>query len=221
MWQAYLVRTNKNIIDIYGVLFKMRKMNTKAAFILLSCALSPLMISTAHADAKSDEKANLKACEVKICGLVVNKKAEGENVSCDLTKTWGNDELAKGMGDTMKWSWGDAQCSVNFNLPAQPMIDALGADKKELNTKPADVTCNIGSGDKKDALTFKMAPALVFEKGVVTSAKLGISDVKGPFMQRMTIKAAALVEKTSLFKGAAVKEVNKFLSKCPKKVAAK
>ena len=197
----------------------LQKLKNKAALIVLSSAIVPLMLVTAHADAKSDEKANLKACEIKICGLIANKKAEGANVTCDLKKTWGKEEIAKGsLGKSMKWSWGDAQCSVNFSLPAQAMIDALSADKKDLVTKPTDVTCQIGSGDKKDALQFKMAPQLSFEKGKVVSAKLGITDVKGPFMQRMTIKAAALIEKTSLFKGAAVKEVNKFIAKCPSKL---
>ncbi len=197
-----------------------QKIKNKAALVVLSCAIMPLMLTTAQADAKADEKANLKACEVKICGLVVSKAAESDNVTCDLTKTWGKEEIAKGsLGKSMKWSWGDAQCSVKFALPAKPMIEALKADKKDFATEPTDVTCHIGSGDKKDALTFKMAPELTFEKGKVVSAKLGITDVKGPFLQRMTIKAAALVEKTSLFKNAAVKEVNKFLAKCPSRVA--
>ncbi len=194
--------------------------NSKKFLIALSCAFLPMMISTAHADAKADEKANLKACEIKICGLIVTKKAEGDNVTCDLTKTWGKDEIAAGtVGKSMKWSWGDAQCSVNFALPAAPMLNALSADKAELVTKATDVTCQIGSGDKKDALKFKMAPKLNFEKGIVVDAKLGITDVTGPFMQRMTIKAAALIEKTSLFKKAAVKEVNKFILRCPKRLS--
>ncbi len=193
----------------------------KVLLLALSCAVLPVMATTAHADAKADEAVNLKACEIKMCGLIVSKKAEGDNVTCDLVKTWGKDEIAAGtVGKSMKWSWGDAQCSVKFALPAQGMIDALAADKKELVTQPTDVTCQIGSGEKKDALKFKMAPKLSFEKGKVIDAKLGITDVTGPFMQRMTIKAAALVEKTSLFKKAAVKEVNKFILRCPGKLKA-
>lgn len=176
---------------------------------------------TATTAAQADEAAVLKACEISLCKMISTKQAEGDNIKCDVTKTWGSKEISEGdIGKNLSWSWGDAKCSVNVELNRKSMATALTADKGNTSMAATPVTCLIGSGDAKDALNFTLAPSIDFEKGVATKVTLGLADIKGPFMQRVALKTAALIDKTNLFQGLMVKEVNKFITKCPHKVKA-
>ncbi len=196
----------------------MRNINVKPASLTLAAAFITAGLAGSPAFAAS-EKEILKACELKVCGLIASKQADGENISCDLTKTWGNKEISEGtLGKTMKWSWGDAKCSTKITLDRKAMVTALTADKGEAGISSTPVTCHIGSGDAKDALTFTLAPKLSFEKGQAVKVNLGLDNIKGPFMQRMALKTAALIDKTKLFQSPMLKEINKFIKRCPSQV---
>ena len=162
---------------------------------------------------------NLKKCERSICELIVNKSTDGGNISCDLTKTWGAKELQKGASQTkFKWSWGDASCHTKIDLTRAPLLKALGEPNYDLTLDPTNVDCTIG-GDEESKVSFTLAPTLNFEKGAVTKAQLGIDKIKGPFMKRMVLKSAQLMDKSKVLDGILAKEINKFITvKCPEKI---
>ncbi len=189
----------------------MKTINTLAALSLLGTLV---MTGSFTAHAEMSEKENLKKCELSICELIVKKQA-GDNIKCDLTKSWGAKELRKGASQgKIKWSFGDAQCHTKIDIARAPLLKALGDPAYDLKLAPTDVVCQVGKN--KDEVSFTLAPKLKFEKGAVVKANLGIDDIKGAFMKRMLLKSAQLIDKSSLLNGVITKEVNKFISKiCP------
>ncbi len=189
----------------------MKSINTLAAISLLGTVI---MTGSIAAHAEMSEKENLKKCELSICELIVKKQA-GDNIKCDLTKSWGAKELKKGASHgKIKWSFGDAQCRTKIDIARAPLLKALGDPAFDLKLAPTNVDCLVG--DDKDAVAFTLAPELKFEKGAVVKATLGIDNIKGPFMKRMVLKSAQLIDKSSLLNGVIAKEVNKFITKiCP------
>ena len=193
-------------------------MKSIQTFAVLVASAGFLVSGTLLAQADPSEKEKLKQCELSICELIVKKNADGGNISCDLTKTWGAKELKKGASQgKLKWSWGDAKCHTKVDLPRGPIIKALNDPSADVKLAPTAVECTIG-GSEKSEVSFTLAPSLHFEKGAVTKAQLGIDNIKGSFMKRMVLKSAQLMDKSKLLNGVMAKEVNRFIKKCPEQM---
>ena len=83
----------------------------------LTACTAFLIGGAAMAYANPSEKENLKKCELSICELVVKKQADGDNIACDLTKTWGAEELKKGASQgNITWNFGDARCHTKIDM---------------------------------------------------------------------------------------------------------
>ena len=50
------------------------------------------------------EEAAIKACDQRLCSILVHKNAKGEDPKCTLTKTWAKSKIKE--ADTHKLSWG-------------------------------------------------------------------------------------------------------------------
>lgn len=178
-----------------------------------------LVAATATARAEMSEKEILRQCEMSLCELIVKKEA-GANITCDLVKTWGAEDLKKGAEQgKMSWDWGDAQCRTRIDLDRTPLLSALNDEKFDLKLAPTPVNCTIGGGEKSE-VSFTLAPTLNFEKGEVKAATLGIGQIEGSLMKRIALQTAQLVDKSKLLDGVLAKEINKFIQeKCPKNMA--
>ncbi len=196
----------------------MKFMTSIKAFATITLFAASLVGGSMTALADAAEKANLKKCELSICELIVKKQADGGNISCDLTKTWGAKELEKGASaGKIKWSFGDARCQTKIDIKRAPLLKALADPSYDLKLAPTNVECQVGAD--KEKVSFTLAPALKFEKGAVTKASLGIDNIKGAFMKRMVLKSAQLIDKSSVLNGVIAKEVNKFITKkCPEQI---
>ena len=56
------------------------------------------------------EKVTRKACKAKICDIIATRDPAGEDISCDITKTWREEDIAKMLGGKIEWPWGKAVC---------------------------------------------------------------------------------------------------------------
>src|ERR1041384_409634 len=51
------------------------------------------------------EKVTRKACKAKICDIIATRDPAGEDISCDITKTRREEDIAKMLGDKIEWPW--------------------------------------------------------------------------------------------------------------------
>ena len=65
----------------------------------------PTEAAPAQGDAKTEltdeeraEKQARKACKIKICDILATKDPQGDDVSCDIVKTWRESDITKMLG---------------------------------------------------------------------------------------------------------------------------
>ena len=52
------------------------------------------------------EKEARKACKNKICDILATKNPQGDDVACDIVKTWREADITKIFGGRIDWPWG-------------------------------------------------------------------------------------------------------------------
>lgn len=165
-----------------------------------------------------DEQEAIKRCERKLCSTIVGKKVEGEDLECNLSKTWDGATIKNGEKTSVQWGFGDARCSVNLYIKRQEILYSL--TKKEHTAKvPAhDINCLIEFSGQENLISLKASPKLIFKDGKVEKLWINLSDIKGATAITSFIwTAAELEDKFGIFHKKMIKSVNKFIQdKCPK-----
>jgi hypothetical protein len=59
------------------------------------------------------------------------RSAKGEDLTCDLSKTWARSAIKSADQPTVTWGFGDARCSIRIHLALAQMADALAARGKD------------------------------------------------------------------------------------------
>ena len=72
-------------------------------------------------DEKAEKEAR-KACKAKICEIIATRDPTGEDVSCDITKTWREEDISKMLGGKISWQWGKAVCQSKLELPRASLV---------------------------------------------------------------------------------------------------
>ena len=70
------------------------------------------------------EKEARKACKMKICDIIASRDPSGEDVSCDIVKTWREEDIVKMLGGKIGWAWGKAVCQSRLEIKRKDL--ALG-----------------------------------------------------------------------------------------------
>ena len=65
------------------------------------------------------EKEARKECKKKICDIIATRDPNGEDVACDIAKTWREEDIVKMLGGKISWPWGKAVCQSKLELQAQ------------------------------------------------------------------------------------------------------
>lgn len=186
-------------------------------------ALSAVLAGASRAqDAAETEKQKLAACEREICTVLSEKKKEGADLSCDLTKTWQKEEIEKGAQEKkLTWGFGRARCNVKLALKRSDLVDALVQPEFTLKVAQQPVDCEIERNEEKYPIKMTLAPELKFKGGKVTEADLGVDNIEGTTLIKGVVWTAATLEQNfGLFQDDIVREVNKFVEKqCPKRLA--
>ena len=125
----------------------------QSALPLCGLAMGVSALSCAHAlEEQAGEKKALDACDRKLCTMLVEKNAAGEDLKCNLTKTWGKAAIKSAETQATKWGFGDARCTVQLNLSRAELVAALTAPDYKLKAAPHTVDCLIEDegGTKSD-----------------------------------------------------------------------
>ncbi len=167
-------------------------------------------------DPTPDEEKAVKACERKLCTMVLGRAATGPDLKCDVTKTWDRDTLKKGDSTSVSWGFGDARCSVDLTLSRADIIGALTAPKYTVQIPEHEVQCVVEQDGKPKTVEVRLAPKLKFKNGKADKIWINLAGVEGPTAVTATVNMAASLEDTlGLFHRGMLKSVNKFLhTKC-------
>lgn len=164
------------------------------------------------------EKAGRKACEAKICRLILDKPEPKGDLTCDLGRAWGKAKIKEGaQSKNIQWSFGDARCKLNVAIPQKAIINALTKPKFTFTADPHTVNCDVQTGGGIKPVRAVVAPKLKFEGGRVRKIWIGLKEIDGPaLLTGLVWTTAKLEDSLGIFHKDMVKEVNKFLHKtCP------
>lgn len=195
----------------------------------LTIALTLIGLAAATAAAQAltpspDEKAKLKACEQRLCGIINARKSSAETLDCNLDKTWDRTKIKKGAGTkALKWGFGDARCQLAVDIPQRMIVSALTAKKYSLKLAPQTVDCEVEMKEGVKPVKVTLAPKISFKDGKAYKAWLNVKDVNGPgSIKGLIVTTAKLEDSIGIFHSTIIKSINKFVhEQCPKKYSQK
>jgi hypothetical protein len=201
------------------------KLSSLAAGLLLASiiAASSAFAKSPRLEEPPGEKDNLLACEKRLCGLVVDRPASGDDLKCALAKTWPRDTVNAGAqaASHMPATLGDARCSLPLQLSRAAIVGAVSQPEYTFQFPQHTVTCDVVMDERIEKVYVTLAPKIVFANGEARKVWVNLKKVDGPGgIKAMVWAAASLEDKLGLFHKTMLKEINKFLhKKCPAKAA--
>lgn len=156
----------------------------------------------------------LKACEQKVCKMILEKKPIGDDLGCKVTKTWASSTIKGGESKKVKWGFGDARCSTSLNLSRADVIAALVEAEHTISVSNQTVRCEVEREGELEPVTAKASPRLEFKSGRADKVWINLEELDGPDDIKGTIWAAAKLEDTfGIFHKNMIKQINKFIYK--------
>lgn len=156
----------------------------------------------------------LKACEKRLCAMVLGKKPTGDDLACDIQKTWAKSSLEGGKSKGVSWGFGDARCTVDLKLKRRDIVAALTKPSHKVFVPAHQVDCVIERNGEIKPVTARLAPKLEFKDGKADKVWINLESIEGPDDVKSTVWTAAQLEDTlGVFHRPMIKSINKFLLK--------
>lgn len=193
-----------------------------------STPASPAETPTPAADANKPEmtpeeraeREARKACKVKICDILATKDPQGDDVSCDIVKTWREADITKMLGGRIDWPWGKAVCQSKLEIKRGQLVKAMTDANYEVDLPEQKVNCTLAQlkGGDPYAVEISIAPKVAFENGKAASAYVNWGEAKAPMLAYALIYAGTRLDNSTNVLGPEVtRMVNEFTSrKCKK-----
>ena len=174
-------------------------------------------------DEPANEREALKACEKKMCEIVVKKEATGADFACTLSKTWNRSKIQEGIEKKrLTWGFGDARCTIDVSAKRETILAAVSKAEHSVEFAPQTVKCQVERDKEVTEVSVTLAPKITFKNGKAEKAWLNVKDIQAPTIIKGAIWTAAQIEDNfGLFHGDMIAEINEFIGqKCPKAMAA-
>src|SRR5258706_6227070 len=127
------------------------------------------------------EKEVLKACEKRLCDIVVNKQPSGDDLTCKLSKTWAQSSIKDGIEKRkLSWSFGDERCTVDLTAKRDLILDAVTKPEHALELAPQTVKCEIERDKEITPINITLAPKVTFKNGNAEKAWLNVKSIEAP-----------------------------------------
>lgn len=172
--------------------------------------------AVAQAPEEQAEKEARKACEAKICDIVATRDPSGEDVTCDIVKTWHEEELVKAVGGRINWPWGGAMCQSKIALERTALAKAMSEPAYEMTmpTQTARCALDLKEGGDPYVVEISVAPRLKFENGKAIAGQVNWGKASAPVAIYPLIYAGtALDNSTNVLGPELVRVVNEFTAK--------
>ncbi|MGE3229505.1 MAG: hypothetical protein AB7J30_08710, partial [Hyphomicrobium sp.] len=184
-----------------------RLLSRAAAVLAALASVGP----AAALDEPPGEKRALKACEKRLCTMILEKPEEGADLTCDVQKTWAKSSLEGGKSKGVSWGFGDARCEVDLTLSRADLVSALTRPSFTVKIPAQHVHCILERDGEIKPVKARLAPKLEFKKGRAEKIWINLEDIEGPDDVKSTIWTAAQLEDTlGIFHRPLIKSINKF-----------
>jgi len=194
-----------------------------AAVLLGAVAIAMIGVPSTQAFEKPEnERDVLKACEKRLCEIIVKKEASGGDLVCALSKTWAKSSIKGGIEKrSLSWGFGDARCSVDLTAKRDVILGAVTKPEHALELQPHTVKCEVERESEITPINVTLAPKVTFKAGKADQAWLNVTAIEAPAVVKGAIWTVAQVEDTfGLFQSDMISEINEFIEeKCPKALA--
>src|SRR5262249_22904294 len=110
-----------------------------------------LLAATSYAlalEPKTGEARILEDCDRRLCTMILRKELTGEDLKCELTKTWAKSTIKGADSAELKWGFGDARCSVHLHISRASIVTAITAPKYKLWVPAHTAECIIEQNDE-------------------------------------------------------------------------
>ncbi len=164
----------------------------------------------------AEELAAGEACLRQICAVLEASPDKPEAITCDLSRTWSEEEISASIEKKLKvkWSLGSAQCGVKINVPSAKLSAVYGPGEHQLTLAKQPVSCTLKRGEKSYPVKFTLAPVLKMKDKKAVGASLGMTDIEAPAAIKAVLWSASKLDSAfSAFENSTIREVNKFLDR--------
>lgn len=171
-----------------------------------------------------DEKDKLKACERKLCDIVLSKSDKGGDYACTLGKTWSQSAIETGAKkSSVSWTFGDARCSVDVGLSRAVIVSAMAKPGFTIEAPEQRITCEVERSGEKKPINAVVAPRIEFKDGKAEKAWINLKSIDAPGdIKALASTLTKLHDKAGLFHGGTIKSINRLLHKtCAEEYGAK
>ena len=184
------------------------------------CVLVSLLSATplrALEPAPGEAKA-LEDCDRRLCTILLKKDVKGDDLKCDLTKTWARSTIKGADSPGLTWGFGDARCVVHLHITRALLVTALTAKAYKLWVPPHTAECVVEQSGQMKTIKATLAPKIEFKNGRVEKIWINLQGMEGTSSITGLLSAGAtLVDSTGLFHSQMIKEANKYIyTQCPK-----
>ncbi len=165
---------------------------------------------------EKDEKEARKACKMKICDIIATRDPDGDDVSCDIVKTWREEDIAKMLGGKIGWPWGKAVCQSKLELARKPLALAMSEAQYEIVMPAQTVRCTLAQKTEGEpyAIEVTMAPKVKFENGKAIEATINWGEATAPmFVYPLIYAGTGLDNSANVLGPEVVRMVNEFTTK--------
>jgi hypothetical protein len=162
------------------------------------------------------EKEARKACKKRICDIIATRDPNGEDVACDIVKTWREEDIVKMLGGKLSWPWGKAVCQSKLELKRRPLALAMSEASHEIVMPVQKVRCTLAQKADGEPYTVEvtLAPKVKFENGKATEASINWGEATAPLLIYPLIYAGTgLDNKTNVLGPEVVRMVNEFVTR--------
>jgi hypothetical protein len=162
------------------------------------------------------EKDARKACKIKICDILTTKNPVGDDVACDIVKTWREADINKMLGGKINWPWGKAVCQSRLEIAREALAKAMSEPAYEMVMPMQRVRCSLAQKHQGEpsAVEVAIAPKIAFENGKAVRATLNWGEASAPTLAYALIYAGTgLDNSTNILGPELVRMVNEFRTK--------
>ena len=162
------------------------------------------------------EKEARKECKRKICDIIATRDPNGEDVACDIVKTWREEDIVKMLGGKLSWPWGKAVCQSKLELKRNSLALAMSEAAHEIVMPVQKVSCTLAQKADGDPYTVEvtLSPKVKFENGKATEASINWGEATAPLLIYPLIYAGTgLDNNTNVLGTEVVRMVNEFATK--------
>jgi hypothetical protein len=162
------------------------------------------------------EKEARKACKKKICDIIATRDPTGEDVSCDIAKTWREEDIVKMLGGKISWPWGKAVCQSRLDVRRKDLARAMSDPDFEMVMAVQKVRCTLAQKDGGEpyAIEITLAPKAKFENGKATEARINWGEASAPtFIYPLIYAGTGLDNSANVLGPEVVRMINGFTTK--------